>query len=102
MKEIFSKSLHRNLKEEKTYFTQFFSTEPVFHFDMKAARESSRLIGPVYKRGTPMGWIDAGFSWCNLELAGKSIPVELHHPFGHEILIGREKFGSHIRERKKQ
>lgn len=39
--------------------------------------------------GTPMGWREAGFTWCNIEVAGKTIPVELHYTFGPEVLIGR-------------
>lgn len=39
--------------------------------------------------GTPLGWQEAGFSWCNLKLAHKEISIEIHYNFGPEILIGR-------------
>jgi len=39
--------------------------------------------------GTPLGFTEVGFSWCNLNIAGKTIPVEIHYTIGDEILIGR-------------
>jgi len=39
--------------------------------------------------GTPLGFTEVGFSWCNINIAGKIIPVEIHYTIGDEILIGR-------------
>lgn len=39
--------------------------------------------------GNPLGFTEVGFSWCNLNIAGKKIPVEIHYTIGDEILIGR-------------
>lgn len=39
--------------------------------------------------GTPLGWHEAGFSWCKIKLAGKEISVEVHYSSAPEILIGR-------------
>ena len=39
--------------------------------------------------GTPLGFTEVGFSWCNINIAGKTIPVEIHYTIGDEILIGR-------------
>lgn len=36
-----------------------------------------------------MGWAGVGFSWCNLNIGDKTIPVEIHYTLGDEILIGR-------------
>ncbi|MDI6859254.1 MAG: hypothetical protein QMC85_02035 [Methanocellales archaeon] len=39
--------------------------------------------------GTPLGWVEVGFSWCNIRIADETIPVEVHYMYGYEILIGR-------------
>ncbi len=39
--------------------------------------------------GTSLGWAEVGFSWCNLNIADKTIPVEIHYTSDDEILIGR-------------
>ncbi len=39
--------------------------------------------------GTPLGWTEVGFSWCNMNIIDKMIPVEIHYTSGDEILIGR-------------
>lgn len=39
--------------------------------------------------GTPLGWAEVGFSWCNMNIIDKMIPVEIHYTSGDEILIGR-------------
>lgn len=47
-----------------------------------------RQIG-VFDLGTPYGWLKSGYSWCNMIIANKMIPVELHYTDDYEILIGR-------------
>jgi hypothetical protein len=39
--------------------------------------------------GTPLGWMEAGFSWCTIQIVGKTIAVEIHYTKGDEVLIGR-------------
>ncbi len=56
--EIFTRIYHKQLKHEKKYFTQFFSSTPIYFFDLKAAEESSRLMSSLYRRGTPVNQAD--------------------------------------------
>lgn len=56
--EIFTRIYHKGLKKEKKYFAQFFSSTPVYFFDLKAAEESSKLMASLYKRGTPINQAD--------------------------------------------
>ncbi len=66
--EIFTRIFHRQLKEEKAYFTRFFSSVPVYDFGIKAAEESSRLMSSLYKIGVPINLADvmiAGISAAN-------------------------------------
>ncbi len=66
--EIFTRIYHKQLKHEKKYFTQFFSSTPIYFFDLKAAEESSILMSSLYKRGTPVNQEDvmiAGIGLAN-------------------------------------
>lgn len=56
--EIFTRIYHKELKKEKKYFTQFFSSTPIYFFDLKAAEESSKLMSSLYNRGTPINLAD--------------------------------------------
>lgn len=56
--EIFTRIYHKQLKHEKKYFTQFFSSIPIYFFDLKAADESSKLMASLYNRGTPINLAD--------------------------------------------
>ncbi|MBU4492449.1 MAG: type II toxin-antitoxin system VapC family toxin, partial [Euryarchaeota archaeon] len=66
--EIFTRIYHKQLKHEKKYFTQFFSSVPIYFFDLKAAEESSKLMSSLYRRGTPVNQADvmiAGIGMAN-------------------------------------
>ncbi len=56
--EIFTRIYHKQLKHEKKYFTQFFSSIPIYFFDLKAADASSKLMASLYNRGTPINLAD--------------------------------------------
>lgn len=56
--EIFTRIYHKQLKKEEKYFTQFFSSTPIYFFDLKAAEESSKLMSSLYNRGTPINLAD--------------------------------------------
>jgi len=71
--EIFSKILHKNLKQEKTYFTRFFASIPVYPFGTKAAAESSRLMVRLYKRGTPINSADVVIAGITQSQGGEGI-----------------------------
>ncbi len=60
--EIFSKVYHRKLKNEKKYFTRFFANFPVYHFDLMAAGESSKIMGGLYRKGVPVNISDVMIS----------------------------------------
>lgn len=66
--EIFSKLYAKRHEKEKRYFLRFFSSAPVYIFDLKSAEESSKIMASLYKIGKPVNIADvmiAGIALAN-------------------------------------
>lgn len=71
--EIFTGIIHKRLKREETYFTRFFANVPVYHFEMKAAQESSRLMASLLKRGASINMADVMIAGITIANGGEGI-----------------------------